>query len=156
MARKVVARRGAVYHRPAHKARLSGNDERLWRCVRPLLCADGLRPPPLGDLAEILGMPLKETESFLAKAAGMGLVVRIAKNRYFPPATLRALALIGEKLAAESGFTATAFRDRSGIGRNLAIQVLEYFDRTRFTLREGDHRRILLPSSSVFGSTDSD
>lgn len=151
-----LARRGAIYHRPAHKARLSSNDERLWRRVRPLLYADGLRPPPLGDLAEILGMPLQETESFFARVAGMGLVVRIARNRHFPPPTLRALALIGEKLAAEGCFTATAFRDRSGIGRNLVIQVLEFFDRARFTLRDGDHRRILLPSSSIFGSSDPD
>lgn len=156
VAREVVARRGAVYHRPTHKARLSSDDERLWRTIRPLLFADGLRPPPLGDLTELLGIPLRETKSFLAKAADMGLVVRVAKNRYFLPAILRALALIGEKLAAEKGFTAKAFRDRSGIGRNLVIQVLEFFDRARFTLREGDHRRILLPSSSVFGSTDTD
>ena len=101
-------------------------------------------------------MPLKETESFFARVAGMGLVVRIARNRYFPPPTLRALAMIGEKLAAEGCFTATAFRDRSGIGRNLVIQVLEFFDRARFTLREGDHRRILLPSSSIIGSSDAD
>jgi selenocysteine-specific elongation factor len=154
VAQDEIARRGAVYHRPAHKARLSGNDERLWERVRPLLYADGLRPPPLGDLSEILEMPLKETDSFLARVASMGLVVRIARNRYFPPPTLRALALIGEKLAGEGRFTATAFRDRSGIGRNLVIQVLEFFDRARFTLRDGDHRRILLPSSSIFGSDD--
>ena len=30
------------------------------------------------------------------------------------------------------------FRDRSGIGRNLAIEVLEYFDRIKFTRRVGD------------------
>ena len=156
VARARVARRGAVYHRPAHKARLRGHDERLWRRVRPLLAADGLRPPPLGDLAARLGMPLRETESFFARVAGMGLVTRIAKNRYFPPSMLGALALIGENLAAEGRFTATAFRDRTGIGRNLAVQVLEFFDRSRFTLREGDHRRILLPSSSLFGSSDAD
>jgi selenocysteine-specific elongation factor len=156
VAREKVARRGPVYHRPAHEARLSSDDERLWQRVRPLLHADGLRPPPLGDLAELLGIPLKESESFFARVAGMGLVVRVARNRYFPPATLRALAVIGEELAAEGRFTATAFRDRSGIGRNLVIQVLEFFDRARFTLREGDHRRILLQSSTVFGSSDAD
>ena len=38
--------------------------------------------------------------------------------------------------------TAAAFRDRSGIGRNLAIEVLEYFDRIKFTRRVGDARVI--------------
>ena len=34
--------------------------------------------------------------------------------------------------------TAAAFRDRAGIGRNLSIEVLEYFDRIKFTRRVGD------------------
>ncbi|TAK82418.1 MAG: hypothetical protein EPO20_22310 [Betaproteobacteria bacterium] len=34
--------------------------------------------------------------------------------------------------------TAADFRDRSGIGRNLAIEVLEYFDRIKFTRHVGD------------------
>ena len=155
-AQEMIVQRGAIYHRPGHKARLSGKDERLWRQIRPLLCGGGMRPPPLGDIAGKLTMPLKETESLLAKAAAMGLVMRIAKNRYFPPSIIQALALTGEALAADNAFTARAFRDRTGIGRNLVIQVLEFFDRARFTLREGDHRRILLPASSVFGSVDTD
>ena len=42
--------------------------------------------------------------------------------------------------AAQAGgaITVAAFRDRSGIGRNAAIEVLEYFDRIKFTRRVGD------------------
>ena len=100
-------------------------------------------------------MTVAEIEAFLGRAAGFGLVVRVAGNRYFLPRTLRQLAEIGEALAAEGCLTAAAFRDRSGIGRNLAIQLLEFFDRARFTLREGDRRRILLPAASIFGPEDS-
>ena len=39
-------------------------------------------------------------------------------------------------------FAAAAFRDRIGTGRKLAIQILEYFDRTGMTIREGDLRRL--------------
>jgi len=41
-------------------------------------------------------------------------------------------------LAHQKSLTAAAFRDRAGIGRNLAIEVLEYFDRIKFTRRVGD------------------
>ena len=38
--------------------------------------------------------------------------------------------------------TAAAFRDRIGIGRKLAIQILKFFDRTGTTIRAGDLRRL--------------
>ena len=115
-------------------------------------------PSAFIDIKRIPEMSRLEIDSsgLFIGAAGMGLVVRVARNRYFPPPAIRALARMGETLAADGRFTATAFRDRSGIGRNLVIQVLEYFDRVRFTLREADRRRILLPSSSVFGADDND
>ena len=41
-------------------------------------------------------------------------------------------------------------RDASGIGRNVAIQVLEFFDKLGLTVREGDARRINRPSAEIF------
>ena len=38
-----------------------------------------------------------------------------------------------------------AFRDATGIGRNIAIEVLEYFDSRGFTQRRGNERVILRP-----------
>ena len=43
------------------------------------------------------------------------------------------------------------FRDATGIGRNLAIEVLEYFDRVGFTRRSHEGRRILKPAAELFG-----
>jgi formate dehydrogenase major subunit len=45
------------------------------------------------------------------------------------------------KKSGDSKITAAAFRDRIGTGRKLAIQILEFFDRTGITVREGDSRR---------------
>src|SRR6516164_5032830 len=42
----------------------------------------------------------------------------------------------------DSKITAAVFRDRIGTGRKLAIQILEFFDRTGMTIREGDLRRL--------------
>jgi len=39
-------------------------------------------------------------------------------------------------------FTIADYRDQAGIGRNLAIEVLEYFDRLGLTRREGDARAV--------------
>ncbi len=74
----------------------------------------------------------------LARAGRQGLVVRVSKNRFFLPSSLKNLQAIAEDLAHGKALTAAAFRDRAGIGRNLTIEVLEYFDRIKLTRRVGD------------------
>ena len=47
-------------------------------------------------------------------------------------------------------FTAATFKDRSGVGRNLTIHILEYLDKMGPTRRTGD-ARIVLRGGEVFG-----
>ena len=49
-------------------------------------------------------------------------------------------------------FDAKAYRDRSGIGRNVTIEVLEFLDRAGLTRRRGDVREIVAPAASLFGA----
>ncbi len=51
--------------------------------------------------------------------------------------------MAAEEARASGAITAAAFRDRSQIGRNLAIEVLEFFDRIKFTRRAGDAHVLL-------------
>jgi selenocysteine-specific elongation factor len=48
--------------------------------------------------------------------------------------------------------TATAFCDCIGTGRKLVIQILDFFDRTGTTMREGDLRRPRENRRTIFGS----
>jgi selenocysteine-specific elongation factor len=82
---------------------------------------------------------------FLERAATLGHLVRVARNRFFLPGTTMELARIASRLAIESPdgtFDAALFRDRSGIGRNLTIEVLEFFDRAGITRFAGGRRRL--------------
>ncbi len=70
------------------------------------------------------------------------------------PGAVAELAVIAERVAAanvEGLLTPAEFRDGSGIGRNLAIEVLEYFDKARFTRRSASGRTVLKPAAEVFG-----
>jgi selenocysteine-specific elongation factor len=70
----------------------------------------------------------------------------VAPNRFYLPQTIAELVQVARDLAAESGtglFDAGAYRDRSGIGRNLTVQVLEFMDRERLTRFDGARRRLL-------------
>ncbi len=89
----------------------------------------------------------------MRRAERLGRVVKVADNRYFLPETLARLAEIGRELAeesAEGAFTATVFKDRSGVGRNLTIKILECLDRMGATRRVGD-ARVVLRGGEAFG-----
>ena len=123
----------------SHRTELSAADTALWKKIAAQL--ENLRPPSIAELAAAAGVEAKRVESVLSRAARQGMVVRVSKNRFFLPSSIKDL----ERMAQEMGragdtITAATFRDRSGIGRNLAIEVLEYFDRIKFTRRVGDAR----------------
>ena len=134
-----IVREGPGIRLAGHRAQFGGAEAVLWTGVLPVLEKNALRPPTLVVLAAGQNTDARKLESALSQAARLGLVVRVSKTRFFLPAALRRLEEIARAEAQSSGaITAAAFRDRSGIGRNAAIEVLEYFDRIKFTRRVGD------------------
>ena len=149
----ILVRSGFIIHLSGHHVQPTPAEAALWRRVEPALAAHGVRPPRVRELVDLAGIALDRLESFLARAEQLGWVHRVAENRYFLPATLHQLERIAEHLAAEYAdgtFAAADFNRASGIGRNLTIKVLEYFDRIGTTRRRGDRRTALrvLPRTS--------
>jgi selenocysteine-specific elongation factor len=149
-----VVRDGAMLRLPGHAARLSREDERLWERVRPLLISAELRPPRVRELAAALGLEPEPLTRFLKRVERFGRVAPVAANRVFLPETIGRLADLAAALAQDSpehSFTASLFKDRSGIGRNLTIEVLEYLDAIGVTRRVGDARIVLRSAAELFG-----
>lgn len=141
-----LTRAGGRLAAPGHAVTFAEHEERLWKRIEPLLEEGGLRPPRVRELANELGVDHKPVEALLKRAARMGLLAPVAENRFFPPAAIDGLMAIAREAAANSPdglFSAKDFRDRSGIGRNVTIEVLEYLDKSGFTRREGEVRRVV-------------
>jgi len=136
---------------PDHRTAVAPADAQMWSRIAPVLDRAGLRPPTVAELADETGQPAVQLARLLRRFAAMRLVVAVADNRYFTPGAVRALADIAERIAPNGGLTASAFRDESGIGRNLAIEVLEFFDKAGLTRRVGNAREIRRPAASLFG-----
>jgi selenocysteine-specific elongation factor len=154
VARGDVVRRGTAFSLPGHAPRLAPLDEAHWARVRPLLEAAGTRPPRVRELAAELGLEPDAAEALLVRLEKFGLLSRVASNRFFPPDAVRELAEAAEALVAESeesAFTAAEFARRTGIGRNLTIQVVEYLDRIGVTKRQGELRRMARPAGDALG-----
>jgi selenocysteine-specific elongation factor len=139
---------------PGHRGGLAGEDARLWDTLRSLLDADPYRPPLLREAAERIGAGEIALRRACKGFARMGLVVEVAPDRFFAREAVVAMAEAAHALTADiggTGFTAAQFRDRLGNGRQLAIQVLDYFDRRGITVRRGDLRRAGKTPRAVFG-----
>ena len=144
IADQCVVRDGLSLRLPDHVAVLGDADQALLDRITALLTPAGLRPPIVGELAAKLPLALPDLLAFLQRAAALGRLVRVAPNRHYLPHTIHLLNQVAVDLAAESAdgsFDAAAYRDRSGIGRNLTVQVLEFLDREGFTQFDGKRRR---------------
>ena len=140
----IVVRESLGVRLSTHRVELSPPDAALWNQVEPLLEQAGLRPPTLTELGALAGTDPRKLDAALSRLTRHGLVVRVSKNRFFLPSAVKELERMVEDVARNRGaLTAAAFRDRSGIGRNLTIEVLEFFDRIKFTRRVGDARVLM-------------
>jgi selenocysteine-specific elongation factor len=152
-----VLKQGTAVRLPSHQTAMKPADAALWKKVAPVLDQSVSRPPTVAEVASVIGEDAKRIESFLVRVARQGLLVRLSPNRFFRPEALLRLAEMVEDTAKdnEQGLvTVKAFRDRSEIGRNLTVEVLEYFDRIKLTQRVGEARKILRPARGVLGGAD--
>ncbi|MDU7351306.1 MAG: selenocysteine-specific translation elongation factor [Citrobacter freundii] len=125
-------------HLPDHKAGFSDEQQAIWQKAEPLF---GDEPWRVRDLAKQTGTDEQMMRVVLRQAAQQGIITAIVKDRYYRNDRIVAFANMIRELDQERGSTCAAdFRDRLNIGRKLAIQILEYFDRIGFTRRRGnDH-----------------
>lgn len=131
-----LQRRGSMIALPGHSPVLAPEDQRRWQQIRAALAHAGLRPPIVGELAEQLEMERDAMLDFMRQLQQWGYVLDVAPNRFYLTESLDDLAAVAEALCQESpdgSFSAADYRDRSAIGRNLTIKVLEYLDRAGVT-----------------------
>ncbi|MEO1767463.1 selenocysteine-specific translation elongation factor [Thiobacter aerophilum] len=136
---------GAALHLPEHRVQLAPAEEALWGRLRPLLASEPFLPPRVRDIARAQLLEENKVRLLLKRVARTGQVCQVAHDHFFLTEAVAALADIVTAMAGDEGVTAAAFRDRIGTGRKLAIQILEYFDRSRLTRRVGDRHRLRTP-----------
>ena len=143
VAEKALGATAGVYHPPRHVAALPAAEQALLNRVSALLDVD--QAPSVGDLARQLNMPIATLDSGLRNLAKRGLLAQVSAKRYYRPERLTRVAGYAAGLAERAPFTVREFRDATGIGRNVAIEVLEYFDGKGVTRRMGDTRSVVKP-----------
>ena len=135
---------GNILFLEGYRLRLSPKEQVAFDAVLPLLEKMPTKPPVLHDLAEAINKTPKELEMALNQVVKTGQLVKPTKNRYFLPKAIDTLKdHLNEAADEKKQFTVQQYRDIAGTGRNLAIEILEFFDRTGITRRVGDMRQIV-------------
>ncbi len=135
------------YALASHRAALPDDVGRLFKAVEALL--DSIQPPSLGDMAKRLKRPFPAFEQQMRALPAFRLAVRVSPTRYYLPSRLLELADAAMDIERNGPFTVRQFRDATGVGRNVVIEVLEHFDAKGFTRRQGDTRQIVGERSAV-------
>ncbi|MCL2818714.1 MAG: selenocysteine-specific translation elongation factor [Actinomycetia bacterium] len=111
----------------------------------PLLVGQGLAPDSLADLSARLNTSKKVLSNALAPHVDVGKLVRLAGDLYFSQEAIEHGAdqirhYYQTEIDPGAGATAAQLRDALGVSRKYAIPLLEYYDRSALTRREGDLR----------------
>ena len=106
----------------------------------------------MGPLADQLAVDPAQLSRILRRMEGEGTVVSVAANRYFLTETMHAFAkaTVAGNISSGGMIQIAEFRSFTGLSRNQAIEVLEYFDRIGFTRRVGSARVVLKTVSEAF------
>ncbi|MFG1174718.1 selenocysteine-specific translation elongation factor [Erwiniaceae bacterium CAU 1747] len=132
---RLINHRGWL-HLPDFAIRFDPQEAALWQRAAPLFAQEAWW---VRDLALRLNCPDEMMRQALRKAAQSGFIIAVVKDRYFSHQQIERFADIIRQRAAEGLSTGAAdFRNCLGVGRKLAIQILEFFDRSGFTRRRGN------------------
>jgi selenocysteine-specific elongation factor len=153
-ARKIEAS-GSTARLAGHNATANAADDRLWETLRPALEGAAFNAPPIRELA--LQLKLKEPilKDFLHRKAKTGEVMKVTADRFYTRSTLATLAAIAQATAQaqpNGQFTAAQYRDWTGVGRSLAIEILEFLDTLAITQRIGDARKMRKDFVPILGA----
>ncbi len=141
----VIIRLKGRLHCPGHEPLLPQADRKMWEHVSAFYSDEQTRPPTIHEISSQSQIARAVLEKFLERMAQRGYLARVSDTRYFTPGQLQNLGELARNLAAEAPdgtFIVAAYRDRCNLGRNLTIELLEYFDRVGFTQLAGGKRHI--------------
>ncbi len=141
MPEKGVKRIGAYFSLSTHAAELKGSAVEIQKAMEGLFggAVKGI------SAGEVFDLPFKkdEIEKVLKHLQMQGAVVKLKEGSFVSGPCLKSVAdMLKARTLSNGGIKASELRDMLGCGRKLAIEILEYFDGQRITLRRGDVRTL--------------
>jgi len=148
-----IAKTGNVVYMPSHKPEARGLEKEIEDAILSLFSNNGFNPVKKEELlndAQWKALDKKlapaifkrgDVEKVFQLLLKRGMIVKITEDSYISKDTLdKTKDKLINWVTDKGKVKAAEFRDILGCGRKFAIELLEYFDKERVTLRSGDYR----------------
>ncbi len=135
-----IAMRGDEIRRPAFRVALGERQRAFLDRVVALIDEGGVNTPNAHEIGKRLPAPPQAVGEVLNLGEDVGEIVTLADGVLF---TVKGLAEVRERVRRGAGgkpFTLGEMRDSLGTSRRVAVALLEHFDETGFTERQGEKR----------------
>lgn len=140
---KLIVRDDSTLRLQSHRPKIAAAEAGLATRIEDVLTQAGFTPPSVTDLSTALGADRKALAPVLRQLERDGRVAKIDENLFFAMAPVeRAKDLLRQHARQHGQILAAEFRDLLGASRKFSIGLLDYFDRTGFTMRVGDARKL--------------
>jgi selenocysteine-specific elongation factor len=139
----VVAREQSLLRLPSHRVALRRDEADAAARAEAMIAAAGVTPPSLKDVEKSVGVARTKLQTILKQLEREGRLVQVDGDLWFARAPLEHVrTVVREHAAAHGQIDAATLRDLLGASRKFSIALLDYFDRTGFTMRVGDVRKL--------------
>jgi selenocysteine-specific elongation factor len=129
-----------------HRIATTPQEGALMEQIESRFAAAGTNPPELEAVVAEIGADPREARKLFHLLLTRGRLVRLHDGKVFHAEALDDLKRrLWEVRACHPSIDISEFKDLSGTSRKNAIPLLEHFDQTRVTRREGNRRLILPP-----------
>jgi selenocysteine-specific elongation factor len=126
-----------------HRPTTSPLIQMAWERLQSYLTQGGFRIPLLSEIERELQLGQRVQVAVIAMALKAGNLRQVSPKRVTLPQVLLELAVAIHQLAArQDSFTVIEAKAHLDLGRDLTIEILEYFDSIHFTERQGGSRRV--------------
>jgi selenocysteine-specific elongation factor len=146
--RQRLTARSGYYANIGFEPKLSAEQAEFFKQFVPVDPAQPLVPAPFAPLvAEIRRSRIPGISGALDTLIAGGRLIRVGEHIYRGEQLAEIRTQLIRTLRAEQRITAARFRDVVGTSRKYIVPLLEFFDATGVTIRDGDQRALRAPST---------
>ena len=137
----MILQQGEYYYLENHQAKISQPlQESLSNCIE-IISKGGFQPMRKTRLLEEMGMNEKDGIELLKFATHSKKLVRISEDLYYNPDQIEKIMDILDRFFQKNkDINVIQFKELMSISRKYAIDLLEYFDNQRITIRKENIR----------------
>lgn len=126
---------------PGHRVSLDDDLARLKQTITTMFREAALSPPTVKELLESFPGKSRAVIDVLKLLTEESTLIKVTEDLYYDRSVLEDLREDYRTLLMKNGSaTPATFKELTGLTRKFIIPLMEYFDRTKLTIRTGEHR----------------